>query len=119
MPSARTAPGIAGRRRERSGIADSGRGLGIEAAKKHGKSGGEPACRAGRAGSSSTCASRVWFVGARAGGEGVVVSGALEDRFPFLGEGVEALEIVAAVVNLPSQSLDAFVHMRRAGLVIG
>jgi hypothetical protein len=51
-----------------------------------------------------------------AGPEGV--SGALEDRRAFLDEGVETLEIVAAVVSLPPQPLDAFVHLRRDGLVV-
>ena len=49
----------------------------------------------------------------------VVVSGAPEVRLAFLGEGVEIFELVAAVVSLPSQPLDTFVHLRRDGLVVG
>lgn len=44
--------------------------------------------------------------------------GAAEDRRALLGKGPEALEVVAAVVSLPSQPLDALVHMRRNGLVV-
>jgi hypothetical protein len=45
-------------------------------------------------------------------------SGAPEDGLAFLGEGVQAFEIVAAVVSLPAQPLDAFVYLRRDGLVV-
>ena len=45
-------------------------------------------------------------------------SGAPEDGLAFLGEGVQAFEIVGAVVSLPAQTLDAFVHLRRDGLVV-
>src|SRR5450755_4107184 len=51
--------------------------------------------------------------------QGLVASGAPEDRWALLGEGPQALEIVAAVVGLPAQSLDAFVHLRCNGLVVG
>src|SRR5271166_6979703 len=49
----------------------------------------------------------------------LVGSDAPEGWLAFLGEGLEALEIVAAVVGLPPQALDAFVHLRRDGLVVG
>ena len=45
-------------------------------------------------------------------------SGAPEDRWALLGEGPQALEIVAAVVGLPAQPLDALVHVCRNGLVV-
>ena len=50
---------------------------------------------------------------------GLVASGAPEDRWALLSEGPQALEIVAAVVGLPAQPLDAFVHVRCNGLVVG
>src|ERR1039458_4476385 len=49
---------------------------------------------------------------------GLAASGAPEDRRAFFGKGLETLEIVTAVVCLPSQPLDAFVHLRRDGLVV-
>ena len=52
------------------------------------------------------------------GSPGPSGSGAPEDGLAFLGEGVETLEIVAAVVSLASQALDAFVHLCRDGLVV-
>ncbi len=45
-------------------------------------------------------------------------SGAPEDRLSLLGEGVQALEIVARVVSLPTQALDALVDLGRDGLVV-
>ena len=45
-------------------------------------------------------------------------SSASEDGLALLGEGVEPFEIVAAVVRLPPQALDAFVHLGGDGLVV-
>src|SRR5271165_5467148 len=50
---------------------------------------------------------------------GLVGSAAPEGWLAFFGEGLEALDVVAAVVGLPSQALDAFVHLRGDGLVVG
>src|SRR5208282_6176184 len=50
---------------------------------------------------------------------GLAGSAAPEGWLAFFGEGLEALDVVAAVVGLSSQALDAFVHLRGDGLVVG
>src|SRR5690242_20142508 len=50
---------------------------------------------------------------------GLGESGASKDWRALLGERIQTLEIVAAVVRLPAQLLDALVHLRRDRLVIG
>jgi nitrogen regulatory protein PII len=46
------------------------------------------------------------------------VLGAPEDWLALLGEGIQALKVVAAVVCFLAQALDAFVQLRRDGLVV-